>query len=145
MTKQFKDILIWQGETFSLEEPPKIPKRHDMILEGGPQYTDPMDEYLDITRTTACYRGYIATWEVVEGRLYLSGFEGRFQLPKGPVFADWISGWMLAPTKPLGLHINIHFSPDNIEYLRLEVEAGKVISHEIGKGCHGRPRASKAR
>ncbi|GHB14115.1 hypothetical protein [Modicisalibacter luteus] len=107
MTKQVKDTLIWEDETFLLEKPPELPKHHDKIVPGRPQNADPMDDYLDITTSTACHRGYIATWEVVEGQLYLTGLEGRFQLPEGPVLADWVSGRLLAPTKPLGVHINI--------------------------------------
>lgn len=137
MTTQVNDTLIWQGESFLLEEPPGLPKRHDRIKEGEPQYADPIEEYLDITRTTACHRGYIATWEVIEGEFYLTALQGKRQLPEGPVLADWVSGQLLAPTKPLGRHVNIRFSPENIEYLRLGVEAGKVVSQEVGKGLYG--------
>lgn len=133
MTKQVNDTLIWQSETFHLEEPPELPKHHDMIVQGRNQYADPMDEYFDITTTTACRRGYIATWEIVKGQLYLTDLKGRFQLPEGPVLADWVSGRLLALTKPSGVHINIRFSPDNIEYQRLEVEAGKVVSQQVEK------------
>ncbi|GEN27257.1 hypothetical protein HVA01_09030 [Halovibrio variabilis] len=53
------------------------------------------------------------------------------------MLADWVSGRLLASTKPMGRHVNIRFFPDNVEYLRLVIEAGKVVSQEVEKTLRG--------
>ena len=67
MTAQIPDILIHRGERLSL-------------------CATPLDDYYSSTRkrrppfvrpSTACYRGYVATWEIREGKVYLVGIEGE--------------------------------------------------------------------
>lgn len=75
--------------------------------------------------------------EVIEGQFYLKALQGKRQLPQGPVLADWVSGWLVVPTKPMGRYVNIRFFPDNVEYQRLGIKAGKVVSQEVAKVPRG--------
>ena len=134
MTRQVSDELIWKGARYYLEDPPGLPKRHDGLVEQDPDQFSSNDFDLLLTRTTACRRGYVATWVVADDRLYLDAIIGSRSLVAGPLLADWVSGKLLAPTKPLGLHINISFTPQNIEYLRITVEKGAVVHCSVGKG-----------
>ncbi|MDR5900188.1 hypothetical protein QC823_14520 [Halomonas vilamensis] len=134
MTRQASDKLIWEGGNYNLEKSPGLPKQHKGLVERNSDQFPSHDYMLGFTQSTACQRGYIATWVVVEGKLYLKEVLGSRFLAAGPLLADWVSGKLLAPSRPLGQHINIRFTPDNIEYLRLIVEKGVVIDHTVGKG-----------
>lgn len=49
--------------------------------------------------TTACHRMYVGTWAIEDGKLYLtrlSMLQGRVLDRPEPLFADWVSGTLLA-------------------------------------------------
>lgn len=134
MTRQVSDTLVWQGKSYFLEESPGLPKQHDGLIVRPPDQFPADDLELSFTQSTACYRGYTATWVVIEDKLYLDSVLGDRLLAERPLFADWVSKRLLAPTKPLGKHVNIRFTSENIEYLRLTVNKGVVTDYAIGKG-----------
>lgn len=142
MTRQAADTLIWEDTSYYLEDSPGLPRQHNSLVERDPNQFPDHEYALGLTQSTACRRGYIATWRVLEGKLYLDDMLGSRSLAAGPLFADWVSGKLLAPTKPLGWHINIRFTPDNIEYLRLTVKQGVVTDYAVGKGKGNTPHAS---
>lgn len=44
-------------------------------------------------QSSACWRGYVANWAVVDGKLYLTEIDGAYRLDGSePLFADWYSG-----------------------------------------------------
>lgn len=131
MTRQVSDTLVWQGKSYDLEESPGLPKQHDGLIVRPPDQFPADDLELSFIQSTACYRGYIATWVVIEDKLYLDTILGNRLLAERPLFADWVSRRLLAPANPLGKHINIR---ENIEYLRLTVNKGVVTDYAIGKG-----------
>ena len=76
----------------------------------------PLDDYFKLTgikpdfelTCSACWRGYIGTWEILDGRLFLTGLseplsEGTKNMqtffPDDPVrvFAYWYSGQLCVP------------------------------------------------
>lgn len=88
------------------------------------------------TSSTACWRRYIATWEINEGVLYLSGIVGRYKLLSDePIIADWYSN-----TLKIGLgdqlgHNMIMASGDIYEKENhILIEKGIVISTEVIDG-----------
>ncbi|OYU75618.1 MAG: hypothetical protein CFE32_13595 [Alphaproteobacteria bacterium PA3] len=98
MTAQVPEILLLDGE------------KHGMC-------TEPLARYLRSIGTkanfrapnTSCWRGYIGTWGVIDGRLCLTAIEGNlksgeianletiFPNATGPVFAHWFSGVLRIP------------------------------------------------
>lgn len=97
MTVQVPDTLLHDGEELSL-------------------FGNPLDDYFTMAginlnfmgRVIAGSRGYVATWDIVNGRLYmvaLSGWSGRqtramnFVFPEysDRVFAHWYSGVLRVP------------------------------------------------
>ncbi|MCK5691146.1 hypothetical protein KAI87_17815 [Myxococcota bacterium] len=51
-----------------------------------------------MTESTACWRRYIASWEIRDDKLFLSGLEGRFQLEgEEAIFAEWVSKTLEIP------------------------------------------------
>jgi len=64
--------------------PPPLPGSHPRIWASH-----------DGRLSTACWRGYIATWEIKDGRLYLVELSDRhtYRLEGDePLFAEWFSG-----------------------------------------------------
>lgn len=87
MTHQTPDQIIYRGilTTLECELLPSFPKNHPRISKSA-----------EILFSTACYRGYLARWEIRERRLYLLSVEGRFALEGSePLFADWFIGRLL--------------------------------------------------
>ena len=84
MTEQAADVLIYNGETTWVDRPPPLPGSHPRIWASH-----------DGQLSTACWRGYIATWEIKDGRLYLVELSDRYTYRlegEEPIFAEWFSG-----------------------------------------------------
>jgi hypothetical protein len=128
-TTQFSEILYLNGEKHSLET---------LALEQyyGPGNPRPKFQ----APNTATWRGYIATWEIDRGVLYLKAIkawtgQGEVGLPalfpgqKGPVAATWFTGKLRVPQgkvlKPAVPH------PIYGQYLMITVEKGRVVSQEL--------------
>jgi len=129
-TTQFSDILYLNGQKQSLDSLPLEP----YYGPGGnprPKFRAP---------NTATWRGYIATWEIDRGVLYLKtirawtdrgevGLETLFPGQKGPVPAIWFTGKLKVPQgkilKPAVPH------PIYGQYLMITVEKGRVVNHEV--------------
>lgn len=128
-TTQFSDILYLDGRKYSLDS-----------LPLG-QYNDPGNPLPKFRApNTATWRGYIATWEIEGGVLYLKairawtdrgqvGLEALFPGRKGPVPATWFTGKlkvpqgkMLKPAVPYPIHE---------KYLLITVEKGKVVNQKV--------------
>lgn len=55
-----------------------------------------MTRSLQSTICSACWRGYIGTWEIKNGRLYLIGLSGNYKLTEGvSIFAEWVSATII--------------------------------------------------
>jgi hypothetical protein len=91
MTLQLHESIIYEGRDLSMTTCPKVPLDHPRILEltdkdlfaaGQPRVV-----------SSSCWRGYIGSWEIKEGRLYLIKLERDLKLDMTtPLFADWVSG-----------------------------------------------------
>ncbi|UZJ65249.1 hypothetical protein OKW96_03110 [Sphingobacterium sp. KU25419] len=72
MTAQSSEVFIYQGRTYS------------------DAYTEPLSKYLydnNLSKefvgiSSACWRGYTGTWEIINGKLYLTNFAGSMRIPK---------------------------------------------------------------
>ncbi|NME70738.1 hypothetical protein [Flammeovirga aprica] len=95
-TPQFPDYLIYQEDTFAIHCNPL-----ESYFEGKER---PEFEFL----STACWRGYIAFWEIIDDKLYLIKLENelgdQLDLSFFPdwsyndiIHADWVSYSILAP------------------------------------------------
>ncbi|WP_146256164.1 hypothetical protein [Aestuariivirga litoralis] len=93
MTAQARESLKYQDETLSLCGLP-LDSYFELLGEDPPF----------MARDTALWRGYIGSWEILDGRLYLVGLGGYGQtgkdidlsdlFPEYPerVFAHWVNG-----------------------------------------------------
>lgn len=129
MTVQVKERLIFKGEEFEISELP---------LE---QYLSSLTVKLKLfPPSTACWRGYIGTWEIKKDGLYLvdliyynesgsnGGIEYLFQ-GKKEVIAIWFSGEIRIPSDKLTAKPSYMYSPS--DELVLEFKNGILVSENL--------------
>lgn len=131
MTAQIPEYLLYRGNDYSL-------------------LTQPLAEWFRSTgqrpdfapKHTACWRGYVGSWEIRDDRLYLTDLEGRlrssgeatvktvFPAEEGPVFAVWFSGELRCPIGDLVEYVHQGYQSRYASELILRVENGVVIGEE---------------
>lgn len=105
-TPQAGDILIWKGDTLTLFANP---------LETKPGIEKVRKQFFNKYQrmTTACWRGYIAQWEIIEDRLFLTAIYSCFyyedkvkadlkrlfpnEYRNGKIEAKWVTGAFSIP------------------------------------------------
>ncbi|SDI53183.1 hypothetical protein SAMN04488540_10217 [Ferrimonas sediminum] len=82
-----------------------------------------------IVLSSACWRNYIATWEISEGRLYLIGLEGKYRLSAPePILADWFSGEFTLPQGELiDCNVELDFTLRYTQEVSLRFQSGVVV------------------
>ena len=148
MTAQIRERLIRDGETLALASTPLA------------QYLFLADVDLGFTATSsALWRGYIGTWEIAAGRLYLLRLEGELAdgseltverlFPGFPdrVFAHWFTGELCAPQGKLLNYRHMGFGSTFERDLLLQVERGVVVAETVrenGQALPGAPDAQQS-
>lgn len=99
--------------------------------------------------SSACWRGYVGTWEIRNERLYLIGIEASFMdgepasletiFPGFPnrMFAHWYSGTLHVPLGELLEYEHIGYARMHEETLEIKVQRGVVVSQSRRK--HAKP------
>ena len=148
MTAQAAEALIHKGEQLSLCSNPL-----GNYLEC---ISSPIEFYAP---STALWRGYIGTWAIEEGHLYLVKLKGfvrkgddvedvglSYLFPNYPdgVFAHWYSGELRCPMGELLNYVHGGYGSTYEQDLFIEVEKGVVMNERIvtngtgsGKGGSG--------
>ncbi len=132
MTAQFAEKILYRGEEMALLTTPLA----DLftLRESKPQF-DP--------DCTALIRGYMGTWQIDEGKLWLIALEGKlkdgtdsqvttlFPDTSGPVLADWFSGTLRIPQGELLEYVHSGFKSIYERDLLLEVDKGCIVSESV--------------
>ncbi len=131
MTAQVHEKLIYEGEICSMAFCPPLPI-------GDPRIQERRDDELEacdpIIFSTACWRRYIATWEIRNGRFYLVDIEGRYKLVSdGPVFAHWFSGVLRIPRGNVLHYVHMGFATLYEEEWLVKIEKGIVVETQVVK------------
>jgi hypothetical protein len=140
MTAQMPDLIVIDGVD------------HSLFSEPLETYYQPDRRPNFIPQNTANWRGYQASWEVRDGRLYLTRIVGQVCAVKeawdcpllkrsrvgvrdlfpdakqGPVFAEWFSGTLRVPTGALLRYRHMGYDSLYEFDLLLIVEKGMVVS-----------------
>ena len=136
MTAQVSDTLLHDGKKLSL-------------------FNNPLDDYFTMAgidlkfmgSTTAEWRGYVATWDIVNGRLYmvaLRGVSGRqmramnFVFPEfsDRVFAHWYSGVLRVPLGRRLRYVHQGYLSLYERDLLIDIDRGGVTRSQIRhNGC----------
>jgi len=131
MTAQIHERLILDGEETSMAFCPPLPANHSRIYEPGPDEAV-TDEDDFIFGSTACWRGYQGTWEIRDGRFYLVGLRGRFQLRQGePILADWFSGVLRIPKGEMLQYVHMGFGSVYEQEVHIKIKNGVVVTTRL--------------
>ncbi|TCJ37386.1 reverse transcriptase family protein [Parafrankia sp. BMG5.11] len=124
-----------------------------LVFEGRehPMFSEPLSDFLRSgsgrpefqMQSTACWRGYIGTWEVIGRRLYLVKLEGRlksgekanlaavFPSSEERVFARWFSGIIQLPQGDEIEYLHIGFASIYERDLLLRFEDGELVDRRL--------------
>ena len=120
MTAQIPENLILNGKMRSMQYcPPLIDDKNIITVLSYEEYEKERNKELkklgrkggfDFIGSTACWRNYIGTWEIKDGKFYLINLEGLARLTKKePVHATWFSGVLKVPEGELGYYVHLGF------------------------------------
>lgn len=130
MTAQVHEHLIFDGEETSMAFCPPIPRDHPRIVELDPEEARPSSS--GILFSTACWRQYLGTWEIKDGKFYLVGIEGVLQLQGGePLLADWFTGVLRVPRGEMLQYIHMGFGSIFEKEVHIKIEKGIVTQTQI--------------
>ncbi len=113
--------------------------------------TEPLNQYFDLSggkpqfesHSTALWRGYIGTWEIIEGRLYLIELEANLMdgstaqlnhlFPDFPdrVFAHWYTGKIQIPDGKLLEYVHSGYESIYERDICISLENGVVMEERI--------------
>lgn len=150
MTPQIPDNLIYEGQEYGLFSNP---------LEDYFDEDNPRPEFL--RGCSALWRGYIATWEIEDGILYLIGLEDAFvrehdqadfkragvsdlfPWASGRVKATWFTGELRVPQGERLEYVHMGYAQTYEEDLLLTFEEGKLVRREVRDNRHLIPEIRK--
>lgn len=137
MTAQISEGLIYEGQQLSMCTNPL----GDYFAMGGnrPSFEN---------NCTALWRGYVGTWEIIDGRLYLIKLRGDLEgggeaslatiFPDYPdrVFAHWYSGTIRIPQGKLLNYVHMGYGSTYEQDLFLEIEKGVLKNTRVRQNGH---------
>ena len=131
MTAQVHEKLILEGEETSMAFCPPIPPDHPQINMYS---TEEVTERIKDGKThsfvfsTACWRGYIGTWELKDGKFYLVSIEGRYEvMGDEPIFADWVTTVLRIPGGNMLHYVHMGFGSVYEFETHIKLENGIVV------------------
>jgi hypothetical protein len=131
MTAQVPEELILDGEKVTMVSCPPLPVGHPRIIMVAPDEIAG-DDVSPVVFSTACWRGYIGTWEIKDGKFYLVSLRGRYKLlGEEPVLADWFTGVLVIPRGELLQYVHLGFESVYEQEMQVKIEKGVVIETRV--------------
>jgi hypothetical protein len=131
MTAQVHERLILEGEETSMAFCPPLPENHARIRELDSAELE-RASLPGILTSTACWRGYVGTWEIKGGWFYLVDIVGRYRLDgSGPILADWFTGVIRIPRGERLHYVHMGFGSVYEEELHVKIEKGEVVRSRV--------------
>lgn len=136
-TAQAADLLIVDGKEFALNTNPL-----ESQLEQK-QWKRPEEAII----SSANWRGYVATWEIKDDKLFLKDVTILVSDPKdddeylrksitrdlypgtSEVFAEWYTGALIVPDGKMTRYVHMGYGSSFDHYQIFRVHAGKVVEH----------------
>jgi hypothetical protein len=138
MATSIRNCCLWQKNTgFDLEGDMTAQVGDVMIIDGGKKgvmgelpvnmrYVEVVDD--NSLSCTACWREYVATWEVRESEIYLKNLAGILRLISNePVKAVWLNGFVRIIDGNLVRYVHADYLSKYDAVLELHIEAGKIL------------------
>ncbi len=131
MTAQFHEKLILEGKVSSMAFCPPLPTSHPRLVELTEEAINAGIKAGDIPSlvfSTACWRNYLGSWELKDGRFYLSAIAGRYKMiGDEPILADWFTGVLRIPDGELLHYVHMGFGSVYEFETHLKIENGIVV------------------
>ncbi len=90
LTAQLHENMIYEGQDVSMFSFPGFPEDHPRVIELTDKQIWAKGEPRRVSSN--CWRGYIGSWEIKEGKLYLLKLDRDYELEGDePLFADWVT------------------------------------------------------
>ena len=135
MTAQVPETLIIDGKRTSMAFCPPIPDSPDIItLVPAEEVSAAIraGKIKSIVCSTACWRGYIGTWEIKDGKFFLKKLVGCIKLAqRKPVHATWFTGVLRVPQGELLHYVHMGFGSIYEKELHIKIEAGVVTKQRV--------------
>lgn len=136
MTDQVSDNFIFHGEIVPLTSCPSLPDKNSLVLDED--YHSAIDD--GRVFHTACHRLYIATWAVINKRLFLIDVIGRFRLKDNcPIFAEWVTETLICHKGELFKEYEGQWPGLYEEDIHLEIEQGILVSAKRVNNVNSEP------
>ena len=127
MTAQVHEKLTLDGQPTSMAFCPPIPANQPRIVELD--RTEVSRDAASVIFSTACWRGYIGSWEIKEDSFYLTGLEGRLRfIGTEPLLADWFTGVLRIPQGEMLHYVHMGFGSIYEYEEHIKIEAGQVVA-----------------
>jgi len=131
MTAQIHEKLIFEGEATSMAFCPPIPANHPQIVvltDEQVQQAIAAGTISSFIYSTACWRNYIATWKLEDGKFYLVQIDGIYRVESAePIFADWVTTVIRIPEGKLLHYVHMGFASVYEFETHLKIENGLVV------------------
>lgn len=132
MTAQCGEKLILDGEKTSMDFCPPIPDSPEVIVRAEDDFS---------CSNTACWRGYVGTWKIEDGKFYLTDLKGSIHMAKKePVFAEWFTGVLRVPQGKLLKYVHMGFGSIYEREIHIKIENGVIVKRRT---IDNRERAAK--
>jgi hypothetical protein len=122
VTAQQPEELIMAGQEMAMVSCPLLPENNPLIFRPNTEVR---------IGCTSCWRGYIGTWEIKDGYLYLTAVRGDQLMIGKPIVADWVSDILKIRKGKLLRYIHMGFASIYEQEIHIEIEKGKVINSHI--------------
>lgn len=143
MTAQVHEKIIINGTKATMITCPQIPSDNEFIETVSRDVLSEKIQAGEINEpvlSTACWRNYIGTWEIREGKFYLIDIIGTYRISSGqPVHADWYTGTIRIPQGRMISYVHIGFESQYEKELLIEIENGIVKGERIYDRMEGPP------
>ena len=131
MTAQVHENLILDGEETTMAFCPPLPKNDPRLVRLTKAEIE-QEEHPLIIFSTACWRNYIATWEIKEDIFYFVDITGLYRLESNePILADWFSGVLRIPRGELLQYVHMGFGSVYEQELHIKINKGRVTSTRL--------------
>ncbi|MFW9617512.1 hypothetical protein [Aquabacterium sp.] len=131
----------------------QIPEELSHEGQQWPLFTEPLAAYFKqtglrpgfVSPHTALWRGYVGSWLIEDGYLYLTALQGHlrdgseatlhtlFPDAGDRVKADWFTGTLRVPQGSQLEYVHMGFGSVFERELRIDVEAGKVLGQSFAE------------
>lgn len=127
MTAQAHELLIVEGKETSMAFCPPLPESHPKLEELSTEEPQNQDNLPSFVFSTACWRQYIGTWELKDGKFYLKDIKGRYRLTDNtPIFADWVTAVLRIPDGDVLHYVHMGFGSVYEFENHIKIENGVV-------------------